>query len=121
MKTLSIRQPWAWAILHLKKPVENRTWKTKLRERVMIHAGKKYDHEGADWIRKTFKVDVPGPKDLPLGGLVGSVEIVDCVSSHPSPWFCGPYGFVLKDPIEVPYQEAKGRLGFFNVEEKGQT
>ena len=31
MKALSIRPPWAWAILHAAKDVENRTWKTNIR------------------------------------------------------------------------------------------
>ena len=38
MKALSIRQPWAWLILHGGKDIENRTWATKLRGRVLIHA-----------------------------------------------------------------------------------
>jgi hypothetical protein len=27
MRALSIRQPWAWAILHAGKDIENRDWK----------------------------------------------------------------------------------------------
>ena len=38
-KVLSIRQPWAWLILHGGKDVENRNWATKVRGRVLIHAG----------------------------------------------------------------------------------
>ena len=47
MRALSLRQPWPWAILTLGKDVENRTWKTNFRGRVMLHASKKYDHDGA--------------------------------------------------------------------------
>lgn len=133
MKALAIRQPWAWAILSLGKDVENRTWKTNFRGRVMLHASKKYDHEGAAWIRETFAfstgegivlksssdaemdIVIPGPDDLPRGGLVGSVEIVDCVERINSEWFFGPFGFVLRNPIEMSYQAAKGQLGFFEV------
>lgn len=116
MKAISIRQPWIWAILHLGKPVENRTWATRIRERVMLHASKKYDHEGAKWIEENFGVAPPDQHNCPRGGFVGSVEIVDCVDKMDSKWFTGPFGFVLKDPIEVVYQESKGRLGFFNTD-----
>lgn len=40
MKALSIRQPWAWAILHTGKSVENRDWYTEYRGRVLLHASK---------------------------------------------------------------------------------
>lgn len=53
--------------------------------------------------------------ELPRGGIIGSVEIVDCVSSSDSPWFMGPYGFVFCDPQPLPFQPLKGALGFFEV------
>lgn len=38
---LSIRQPWAWAILHAGKTIENRDWRScKYRGPVWIHASK---------------------------------------------------------------------------------
>ena len=40
MKALSIRQPWAWLILHGGKDIENRDWATRFRGRVLIHASK---------------------------------------------------------------------------------
>jgi hypothetical protein len=40
MKALSIRQPWAWLIVKGYKDIENRTWATKLRGRVFVHASK---------------------------------------------------------------------------------
>lgn len=136
MKALSLRQPWPWAILTLGKDIENRTWKTNFRGRAMLHASKKYDHEGAAWIRDTFAfstgegivlksspdaemdIIVPGPDDLPRGGHVGSVEIIDCVDCSNSEWFFGSFGYVLRNPIEVSYMAAKGKLGFFNVGEE---
>jgi hypothetical protein len=50
------------------------------------------------------------------GCLVGTVEIVDCVLSHPSAFFVGKFGFVLRDPITLPNPiPFKGALGFFDV------
>jgi len=40
MKALTIRQPWAWAIFHAGKDIENRDWPTRLRGRIAIHAAK---------------------------------------------------------------------------------
>jgi len=43
MKAILIRQPWAWLIVHGYKDVENRTWSTKYRGPILIHAGKTLD------------------------------------------------------------------------------
>ena len=40
MKALSIRQPWAAAIVQLGKNIENRTWATRFRGPILIHAAK---------------------------------------------------------------------------------
>lgn len=45
MKALSIRQPWAWMILHAGKDVENRNWCTDYRGWVAIHAAKGCTHD----------------------------------------------------------------------------
>jgi hypothetical protein len=38
-KGLTVRQPWAAAIAHFGKNVENRTWSTRYRGPLLIHAG----------------------------------------------------------------------------------
>ena len=45
VKALSIRQPWAWLVVHGYKDVENRSWSTGFRGRVLIHAGGILDPE----------------------------------------------------------------------------
>ncbi|MFI7644097.1 ASCH domain-containing protein [Nonomuraea sp. NPDC049400] len=47
MKALSVRQPWAWAITHGQKDIENRTWTTGYRGPLAIHAGARWDEDGA--------------------------------------------------------------------------
>lgn len=116
MKTLSIQQPWAWAILHGGKDIENRDWPTQVRGRVLIHVGKKFDKDECDYINGVFGVTVP--TDLQTGGIVGSVEIVDCVKQSKSKWFFGRFGFVLRNPIVLPFMPCRGQLGFFEVEYK---
>lgn len=117
---LSIRQPWAWAILHAGKDVENRSWPTRFRGRVLIHAGKAFDgpagaayHDGREWALAAGVKPPDSADDLLRGGIVGSVEIVDCVRDMASKWFEGPYGFVLRNPIVLPFRPCKGSLGFF--------
>ena len=45
-----------------------------------------------------------------------SVEIVDYVTESESPWFSGPLGIVVRDPIMLPRLiPFKGMLGFFDV------
>jgi len=116
---LSVRQPWAWLITHGFKPIENRTWNTKFRGRILIHAGKIFGPEEAknvEFVEKKFGIKLPPAEILELGGIVGSVEITDVVQESKSPWFIpGSYGFVLKHPAVCEFQPVVGRQGFFNV------
>jgi hypothetical protein len=50
------------------------------------------------------------------GGIIGKVEIVNCMVKHPSQWFMGPYGFLLRNPEPLPFHPYKGSLGFFDVD-----
>lgn len=122
MLALSIRQPWAWLILHGGKDIENRNWPTKVRGRVLMHAAKgctraEYEDAGIFTILSDPRnvPAVPQLAQLQRGGIVGSVEIVDCVRTSDSRWFVGEYGFVLRDPRPLPFTPFKGSLGFFNV------
>lgn len=124
MKAISIRQPWAWLIFNAGKDIENRTWSTTVRGRVLVHAAKGMTKD--EWSSALYAAHdvcgVPQSKILecPLhqverGGIVGSVELVDCVSASSSPWFGGPWGFVLRDPRRLPFTPYKGALGWFDV------
>lgn len=119
---LSIRQPWAWLILHAGKDIENRTWPTKRRGRVWVHAAKgmtrdEYEEAFEFAFLKCGVATLPAFQDLPRGGVVGSIEIVNSVTQSDSPWFCGPVGFVLRNPVPVPFVPCKGSLGFFATSE----
>lgn len=137
MKALSVRAPWWWFILHCGKDIENRDWPTNFRGTVYLHASKwwvtrevedDFDYAIGDFetANNTFiTTDLTEPeveaatlrKIRERGGcIVGTVEIVGCVKQSDSPWFNGPYGFVLRNPkpldTPIPY---KGALGFFDV------
>lgn len=112
MLTISIQQPWAWAIISLGKDVENRDWPTSIRGRILIHTGKKLDIEGVHFLRSLGHLI---PHNLPTGGIVGSTVITSCVTHYNSTWFYGKYGFILSDTVALPFFPYPGRLGFFNV------
>lgn len=119
MRALSIRQPWAWLVVNGYKDIENRTWSTEFRGRVYIHAGQRMMTD--DYPEQREQISSAGiviPAKLARGAIVGEVTITGCRSSSDSPWFCGPYGFLLEDPVAyehpIPY---RGQLGFFAVDE----
>jgi hypothetical protein len=127
MKALSIRQPWAWLIVHGHKNIENRTWTTEFRGEFLIHAGLNLygtPEERAkirSWASSRFGIIVPDDDKLKRGGIVGRSHLVDVVHEQHSPgheqlfspWFFGPYGFVLEHSRPSAFKECAGRLGFF--------
>jgi hypothetical protein len=93
VKAISIQQPWAWAILHAGKNIENRSWSTAHRGDVAVHATRLQ----SDW-ELPDGVTPPRKDELTLRSIIGVVEIVDVVTRSRSPWFTGPYGFELRNP-----------------------
>ena len=144
MKALSIKQPWSWLICAGYKPIENRNWRIGRKyqhglyqsqsanfslsfpARIYVHAGRTLDNDcweflegvaaqvGGDWWPKLCNPEFVD--SLPLGVIIGEVDIVAVLDSSPSPWFVGKYGFLLKNPKlydrAIPYM---GQLGFFEV------
>lgn len=126
IKVLTVKQPWASLIVHGIKDIENRTWRTNFRGRVLIHSsgsyGKKFkvnltDEQAKEAFTTIAKECMFGC--LPFGSIIGSIEIVDCVQNHPSIWAeeC-VYHWVLANPIlfEKPIVDVKGKLGLWNYE-----
>lgn len=129
MKALSIRQPWAWAILHAGKRVENRDWKgCAYRGPLLIHASKGCTRQeysdAADFIAERRYADnylglvvpeLPPLEALDRGGVVGVCRVIDVTTFSPDPWFFGPLGLRLGDVRPVNFIPFKGALGFFDV------
>lgn len=119
MKAITIKQPWASLIVSGLKDIENRTWKTNFRGRVLIHAGKARDRQFG-MPKKLFANDdvyaIITTEELPQGAIIGSVEIVDCVQNHPSLWAeKGVWNWVLANPVifDEPIKGVKGKLSFW--------
>lgn len=127
MKAISIRQPWAWAIVAGYKDVENRDWPTRYRGRVLIHASKREETGDVDYVvnlvaHQTGRTREDIAREYGdhllaggLGAIVGAATIDDCVEDMRSDWFFGKYGFVVADATAIQPVPCKGALSFFNV------
>jgi hypothetical protein len=117
MQALSVRQPWAWAVVAGYKDVENRPRRTNFRGPLLIHAGVELDPDGFRflWEMGLYRAL---PDDLLQGGLVGMVEVVDCTRSYESEWaFPGQWHWVLAKPREFKnVLPCSGHLGMFYPE-----
>jgi hypothetical protein len=112
MKVLTVKNPWAWAIIQRaelvvngNKDVENRTRRTNYRGQILIHASKKPDKKvwAGGYHQSEYK----------NGCILGSVEITDCVQNSTSRWAeKDRWHWILKNPkpLAVPIP-AKGKLG----------
>jgi ASCH domain-containing protein len=119
MKALTVKQPWASLIISGIKDVENRSIRTNYRGPLAIHVAK---------ARATAYVPGHWPDEAYLPGItawtfnsysghvIGTVELIDCVQGHESPWaIADQWHWVLASPVEfdVP-RRATGRLGIWN-------
>lgn len=112
-RILSLKQPWAWAVASGKKRIENRTWSTRYRGPVFIHASMTLDRPAIDWLREA---GITPPSEFVHGAVIAVAEIVDVVTAADAaafgPWFFGPYGFVLTNVRRLPRPvPERGRLG----------
>lgn len=94
MKALAVNPPWATMIISGEKDIENRTWATNHRGPLAIYETKNGGGRGA---------------------VIGIVDLVDCVTSHSSKWFTGPFGWVVENPRAITPIPFRGTLGLFNV------
>ena len=130
MKVLTIKQPWATLIMQKDKRFEFRSWRTKYRGDLLIHAGKGIDKEAMNRLSNYI------PEVLPTGKILGKVTLVDCVKMsqefkekllkenkeiYTDSSFKENYGWQLEN-VELFNEpiEAKGKLGLWEYEYKGK-
>jgi hypothetical protein len=119
LPAISVRQPWAEAIISCGKNIENCSWPCPARyfgRVLLIHAGKTIDFDG----NLSFHPELSGIKS-PLvfkrGGIVGAMFISGCEENNPSRWadpLC--FHWLISRAWRVPFYACKGRLGFFQVD-----
>jgi hypothetical protein len=113
---LSVRQPWASAVIWRGKDVENRSRPTRHRGAVFIHASLRED---PSWPSSPMAA-VVGALDADLlavrGAIIGTAELVDCVRGADSPWALpGYWHWVLEDPLPVEPVRVRGALGLWYI------
>jgi len=123
MKVLSIQNPWAYLIASGCKDVENRTWLTKYRGKILIHASLKYD---SDFIFNSLQLENVKNhiieklinRDLVCGAIIGEANLFGIVDNSLSKWAdMNQYHWLLDGT--VLYDEpmyCKGKLGLWNYE-----
>lgn len=72
MKALTIKEPWATLIIEGYKAYEFRSWKTKYRGKILIHAGMSLEKENANKF-KDYNLEYS------KGAIIGEAEITDCI------------------------------------------
>ena len=116
-RALTIKNPWAALFVSGTKDIENRSWPIRYRGWIFIHAGK--TREDAEWeacrslMRHAGIPLTPENGTSHYGGIVGIARIVDCVTQHPSPWFTGPFGWVLGEARPVRFHPCRGAQGLW--------
>jgi hypothetical protein len=134
MKAITVQQPWAWAIIHGGKDIENRsrigTWRPARGQRVAIHASQRWSdtgaHSGLIWEALAEIGWTAGPralKDDPrglltFGAIIGTATVAGVHSARSC---CRPWGeagvthLVLADPVPVEPIPCRGALGLWTV------
>lgn len=123
-KAIAVRQPWAWLIINGYKDIENRSRNTSFRGKIFIHACKEMtrsDYLDARIYAENLSVKVPDfdSPELQKGGLIGTVDIVDCHepdSNESSRWHqpeC--YGYQLENAEPCLFYPMRGQLGIYSV------
>ena len=131
-------QPWAWAIVHGGKTVENRTQAWTYRGPLAIHAGARLSERGCNVVPDLLDATRPdllpayADLDLPYSAVIGTVDLVDVHRAATnlgdltpccdSPWAEHTYGgksglvhLVLDNPVPfaTPIRDVKGKLGLW--------
>lgn len=113
MKVITVIQPWATLIAIGEKKFETRSWATKHRGPLAIHAGKKIDREACmqEPIRSVLIKHGYTAKNLPTGVIVATTKINDCLKvSRPS----GENGSVWLEGLRaIGWGGAKGQEYYF--------
>lgn len=134
MRAITVRQPWAWQIIHQGKNIENRARNIagKYRGPLAIHAGLRPDQEALRRLPKRAPEWVTAPRVFDYGVILGVVDLVDVHEAHllagpveyccPSGWAerSGVHHLVLanprpvsKNPVADPGIPCRGALGLW--------
>lgn len=117
-RVITLTQPYATLVVLGAKWIETRSWATKYRGPLLVHAGLGPGYFGSEAALWDFCLSefcrsvlaahgIMNPGKLPRGAIVGRVNQVDCVPTWPAwatvePWFTGARKGVGQHYYEVP-------------------
>ena len=89
MKAITIKQPWATLIALGEKQFETRSWQTKYRGPLAIHAGKSIDKDACrcEPIHSTLAKHGYSENNLPVGVILATSILKDCYKVLPDSAF----------------------------------
>ena len=82
MKVITIIQPWASLIALGEKMIETRSWATKYRGEILIHAGKQIDKvsmQKEEYLKVLKKHGIENAEQLPTGVILAKCKIDRCL------------------------------------------
>lgn len=125
MKVLSIKEPWASLIMNGTKKIETRSWKTKYRGEIYIHASLSKAK-----ITKPEVYELIKDMNFKCGYIICKCNLVDCIymtdeyvndmkTNHYEEYICGHYevgryAWIVEDVKVIEPIKAKGKLGLWN-------
>lgn len=121
MKALSIRAPWAWAIMTAGKDIENRNWETNYRGSLLIHVSKSVQLYEINEAQARTDLWIPPKGQLNLGQVIGVVDLIGCEHSHNRIGQWGKWGqpsqyhWLIANPRPICRFYHKGQLGLFDI------
>ena len=121
MKVLTVRQPWAHAIINLGKDVENRVWRTHYRGPLLIHAAAQRPSNPREMLAEYMRrpPSEENLRNLPLGAIVGAVELWNCIENSDSRWADeGEWHWLVQSPRPIKPIECTGRLGLWTLSDR---
>lgn len=122
MRALTLWQPWAYAITHLGKRVENRSWAAPEALRgckIAVHAGLRFDAEAFGELEAELG-DLTGA-EIVQGAVVATARLERVVISQRQlpedqrRWWVGPYGWVLEDVLAIEPVRCRGFQGLWEL------
>ena len=132
MKVVSLTEPFATLICKKKKFIETRSWKTKYRGEIYIHASS--TKMPLEWKNNKELMDLLENCELNYGNIICKCNLVDCVymtdefiesiKANKQEYICGiyevgRYAWILEDIQELDeHIPCKGRLNIWNYEER---
>jgi hypothetical protein len=121
MKALSIRHPWVDLILAGGKTVEIRTWATRYRGPMLLHASSAF---GISEREACARLRIPPPDPSTMGAVVGLAELVECRPVLRQDWKKAAlpplegrlWAWVLADPRPLGPIPCAGNRTLFDIE-----